>query len=107
MLSDQPAVHRDGLRASDKGFLDRKAYWQLVCWTADHTVGKVTQELPAHLAKCLAKFGIDLSQRADSIQNNRCQAQMLIRAWHQPTLVNVMGNEHAILLTARTSRVGS
>ncbi len=71
VLGDQTEVHRDGLRASDKGFLnlDWTAYWQLVCWTADQTIGKATKELPAHLTKCLVKIGIDLSQWPDLIQN--------------------------------------
>ncbi len=101
VLGGQPEVHTDGLRASDKGFLNLEwqDYWQLVCWTAAQTIGKATVELPAHLTKCLAKIGVDLSQWSDLMQNFRqyfggancigtsasmaADAQRVGRRWHR------------------------
>lgn len=67
VLANNPQPHTDGLRASDKGFLslDLAQYWELLRWTAQQTVAGASKDVPEHLAKCLAKMGIELSMWVD------------------------------------------
>lgn len=64
VLSSDPQVHTDGLRASDKGFLNLEwaEYWQLLCWTARQGTATVVDQMPEALAKCLEKLGINVSK---------------------------------------------
>ncbi|TWU42432.1 transposase [Novipirellula artificiosorum] len=68
-LSSEPQVHTDGVRSSDKGFLNVawKEYWELLRWTAKQSTKCVESVLPQSLAKTLAALGIDASMWRDLI----------------------------------------
>ncbi len=71
ILSDEPQVHGDGFRASDKGFLqlDWKDYWELLRWTARQVVDGMVAKVPPHLATLLASLGIDASMWRELVWN--------------------------------------
>ncbi len=74
VLSHEPQVHSDGLRASDKGFLqlDWASYHALLRWTAAQGMTENTTEpLPPRLAKLLASQGIDASMWREWVWNFR------------------------------------
>ncbi|HBJ33689.1 MAG TPA: hypothetical protein DDZ51_02780 [Planctomycetaceae bacterium] len=61
ILSLDPQVHGDGLRASDRGFLQIKwgDYLALLNWTAKQAIDGVVATVPADLATVLMSLGID------------------------------------------------
>ncbi len=69
VLAHEPQLHRDGLRASDKGFLqlDWKQYLILLRWTAQQAVDGMAGKLPRKLAELLASLGIDASMWRDLV----------------------------------------
>jgi REP element-mobilizing transposase RayT len=69
ILSHQPEVHRDGLRASDKGFLQVNwdDYLALLRWTANQGIDGVVVVVPAKLATLLASLGMDASMWRDMV----------------------------------------
>ncbi len=71
ILSLEPQVHADGLRASDKGFLqlDWKDYLSLLRWTAKQAADAVVSKLPPELASLLTSLGIDASMWRDLVWN--------------------------------------
>ena len=70
-LADQPQVHTDGLRSSDKGFLHLtlSQYKRLLDWTAQRTGAGATavQDIPKAIAKTLADVGIDAAMWRDLV----------------------------------------
>jgi hypothetical protein len=71
ILSLQPQVHADGLRASDKGFLQLnwRDYLSLLRWTAKQAVKGVVSKVPPKLATLLASLGIEASMWRDLVWN--------------------------------------
>lgn len=69
ILSLDPQTHSDGLRASDKGFLnvDWEQYYKLLSWTAQQGMNGVAAEVPADSASLLASLGIDASMWRDMV----------------------------------------
>jgi len=70
-LSDNAQVHRDGLRASDRGFLRLSLadYLRLLRWTAKQSVGDVAAKIPVSLAKTLSELGIEAAMWRDLVWN--------------------------------------
>jgi REP element-mobilizing transposase RayT len=62
-LSLEPEVHSEGLRASDKGFLQLgwRDYLALLRWTAKQAIDGIVAKVPPKLAAQLAALGIDAS----------------------------------------------
>ena len=97
--SNDPQVHREGLRASNKGFLriDWSSYKKLLCWVADNkpTAGTVT--LPKPLSDALIACGVVPEMLSDLVWNfkkyfSRCvggedsmsgDAERIGRRWHR------------------------
>jgi REP element-mobilizing transposase RayT len=71
ILSLEPQVHVDGLRASDKGFLqlDWRGYLSLLRWTAKQAVEGGISKLTPKLATLLTSLGIDFSMWRDLVWN--------------------------------------
>ena len=71
LLSLQPQVHTDGLRASDRGFLPLgwQDYLELLRWTAKQAVDAVAAKMPAGLATLLAAQGIDAAMWSELVWN--------------------------------------
>jgi hypothetical protein len=69
ILSLDAQVHGDGLRASDRGFLQIKweDYLQLLNWTAKQGIDGVVSEVPAKFATVLASLGIDSTMWRDMV----------------------------------------
>ena len=67
VLAQQTQAHRDGLRASDKGFLqvDWESYYALLRWTAKQSMEGIPAKVPSKHASLLASLGIDVSMRRD------------------------------------------
>jgi REP element-mobilizing transposase RayT len=70
-LSSDAELHRDGLRASDKGFLNLSwsDYIALLRWTAQQRVKEAVAAVPAHLLVILSKLGIEGSMWRDLVWN--------------------------------------
>jgi len=70
-LSGDAQVHRDGLRASDRGFLNvpLRDYLRLLRWTAKQSVDGMVSKVPASLAGTLTELGIDASMWRDLVWN--------------------------------------
>ena len=70
-LSSDAQLHRDGLRASDKGFLhvSLRDYLRLLRWTAKQSVDGVSTRVPKSLASILTELGIDASMWRDLVWN--------------------------------------
>jgi hypothetical protein len=70
-LSLDAQVHRDGMRASDKGFLhvSLRAYLRLLRWTASQGVEGMEAKVPAPLASVLKDLGIAASMWRDLVWN--------------------------------------
>ena len=99
--SSDPELHRNGQRASDKGFLNLsiRDYFRLLRWTAKQTVDGMTGKVPKSLAKTLAELGIDASMWRDLVWNwqkyfgksacvghpdsMRSDAEQLGKQWHR------------------------
>ena len=71
ILSTDPEVHREGYRASDKGFLEMNwgDYWMLLRWTAKQTVEGMAAKVPPSVAVFLSSRGIDASMWRDLVWN--------------------------------------
>jgi hypothetical protein len=69
VLSLDPQVHGDGLRASDKGFLQLNwdDYLSLLRWTASQGMNGAVAKVPSKLATLLASLGIDASMWRDLV----------------------------------------
>ena len=70
-LSNNPQPHREGLRASDKGFLHLawREYLELLRWTARQRAGAVAARAPAKLQGLLRRLGIDAGMWRDLVWN--------------------------------------
>jgi hypothetical protein len=70
-LAQDAQPHREGFRASDRGFLSLSSrdYLRLLRWTALQSVGGVAAKVPASLAKVLAELGIDAVMWRDLVWN--------------------------------------
>jgi hypothetical protein len=73
ILSSDPQAHRDGVRASDKGFLNLQwpEYIELLRWTAQQRVAKGVAKMPEKLANVLGKLRIDAGMWRDLVWNYR------------------------------------
>ena len=69
VLSDEAEVHADGLRASDKGFLQLNLadYLSLLRWTAKQGIAGMAAKVPAKLSGLLSSLGIDSSMWRDLV----------------------------------------
>lgn len=69
--ADEPGVHKRGVRASNKGFLDRSVgdYLRLLNWTAKQRETGWGKIIPPHLRDIVARRGIDLSMWRDLVWN--------------------------------------
>ena len=69
VLSLEPQVHREGLRASDKGFLQLAwgDYLSLLRWTAQQAADAVVTKVPGELGSLLASLGIDAAMWRDLV----------------------------------------
>ena len=69
VLSDEAEVHGDGLRASDKGFLQLNwgDYLSLLRWTAIQAFDGLAATVPAKLSGLLSSLGIDASMWRDLV----------------------------------------
>ncbi|MEL6110174.1 MAG: hypothetical protein AAFU85_29525, partial [Planctomycetota bacterium] len=67
--ADEPEVHKQGVRASNKGFLDLSLgdYLRLLKWTAKQRDGGSGKDIPSHLQGIVARLGIDLSMWRDLV----------------------------------------
>ncbi|SMP52051.1 hypothetical protein SAMN06265222_103400, partial [Neorhodopirellula lusitana] len=68
-LSSDAEVNRDGLRASNKGFLhvSIRDYLRLLRWTAKQGVDGIAAKVPESLAGTLSEIGIDASMWRDLV----------------------------------------
>jgi len=69
LLTLDAQVHGDGLRASDRGFLqiDWTDYLKLLTWTAKQSIDQVASQLPEQLATVLTRLGIDSTVWRDMV----------------------------------------
>jgi len=69
VLSSDAQSHRDGLRASDKGFLhvSLREYLRLLRWTAKQSVDGMAAKIPPSLAAIMVELGIDASMWRDLV----------------------------------------
>jgi REP element-mobilizing transposase RayT len=69
ILSLDPQVHGDGLRASDRGFLQIKweDYLQLLNWTAKQGIDGAAANIPPQMAMLLASLGVDSTMWRDMV----------------------------------------
>ncbi|MFN7290178.1 MAG: transposase [Pirellula sp.] len=97
--SSDPQVHRDGLRASNKGFLriDWSSYKKLLSWVAENKPSAGTVALPKPLSDALIACGVVPEMLSDLIWNfkkyfSRCvggsesmssDAERIGRRWHR------------------------
>ena len=97
--SSDPQVHRDGLRASDKGFLriDWSSYKKLLVWVAQNKPSAGRLALPKPLSDALISSGVVPEMLSDLVWNfkkyfSRCvggsesmsgDAQRIGRRWHR------------------------
>ncbi|MCD0461669.1 hypothetical protein [Roseiconus lacunae] len=70
-LASDAEVHTEGVRSSNRGFLnvDWETYWELLRWTARQSVETASTEIPRSLAKSLRKVGIDAPLWRDLVWN--------------------------------------
>jgi hypothetical protein len=71
VLAQEAQAHRDGLRASDKGFLqvNWESYYALLRWTAKQSIDGIVAKVPSKHASLLASLGIDASMWRDFVWN--------------------------------------
>lgn len=69
LLSKDPQSHREGLRASDRGFLDLswRDYWKLLCWTGKQAPRQGVESVPRALGGILSKLGIEAGMWRDLV----------------------------------------
>jgi REP element-mobilizing transposase RayT len=70
-LSSDPKLNREGLRASDRGFLNVNwgEYIELLRWTAQQKLSETAAAVPAALGQTLATLGIEASMWGDLVWN--------------------------------------
>jgi REP element-mobilizing transposase RayT len=70
-LSQDAQVHREGLRASDRGFLSlsMRDYLRLLRWTAGQGVAGLERQVPESLSTLLGELGIDAGKWRDLVWN--------------------------------------
>ena len=70
-LADDPQVHKGGVRASDKGFLNLpwRDYLALLKWTSVQRLTEAVGEVPAKLQAALTSLGIEASMWRDLVWN--------------------------------------
>jgi hypothetical protein len=70
-LADDPQVHKGGVRASDKGFLNLpwREYLALLKWTGAQRMKEAVGEVPAKLQAALTSLGIEASMWRDLVWN--------------------------------------
>jgi hypothetical protein len=70
-LADDPQVHRGGVRASDKGFLNLpwRDYLALLKWTGAQRLKEAAGEVPIKLQAALTSFGIESSLWRELVWN--------------------------------------
>jgi hypothetical protein len=70
-LADDPQVHKSGVRASDKGFLNLpwRDYLALLRWTGTQRLKDAVGEVPAKLHAALTSLGIEASMWRDLVWN--------------------------------------
>jgi hypothetical protein len=99
VLTSDPQVHRDGLRASDKGFLriDWSSYKKLLGWVAENKPSAGTVALPKPLSDALIACGVVPEMLSDLVWNfkkyfSRCvggtesmsgDAERIGKRWHR------------------------
>ena len=97
--SSDPQVHREGLRASNKGFLriDWSSYKKLLCWVAENKPSAGTVPVPKPLSDALIACGVVPEMLSDLVWNfkkyfSRCvggsdsmsgDAERIGRCWHR------------------------
>jgi REP element-mobilizing transposase RayT len=97
--SSDPQVHREGLRASNKGFLriDWSSYKKLLAWVAENKPNTATVVLPKPLSDALIACGVVPEMLSDLVWNfkkyfSRCvggsesmsgDAERIGRRWHR------------------------
>ncbi|MEM9646187.1 MAG: hypothetical protein AAF989_14450, partial [Planctomycetota bacterium] len=69
VLSDDPEAHTDGVRSSDRGFLNLgwPQYKRLLDWTAKQPISKTKPTIPNETASALTRIGIDVSMWRDLV----------------------------------------
>lgn len=70
-LSQDAEVHQQGVRASDKGFLnvDLETYLELLKWTAKQRVAEAVKSVPQRLQTLLSSLGIEANMWRDLVWN--------------------------------------
>ncbi|MCM2373467.1 transposase [Aporhodopirellula aestuarii] len=70
-LSSDAEVNREGVRASDKGFLQVsvREYLRLLRWTAKQSIDGMAAAIPSSLASTLTQLGIDAAMWRDLVWN--------------------------------------
>lgn len=70
-LSADPELHKDGTRASDKGFLNLswRDYLELLRWTGKQSSPSAVKQIPKTQQEVLTKLGIDCSMWRDLVWN--------------------------------------
>ncbi|MEM9366900.1 MAG: hypothetical protein AAGD07_12975 [Planctomycetota bacterium] len=70
-LSADAQPHTEGVRSSDKGFLNIRwqDYWELLRWTAKQSVDAMSSTVPKRLARTLSEIGIDATMWRDLVWN--------------------------------------
>jgi hypothetical protein len=70
-LAGDPQPHTDGLRASDKGFLNVgwREYIELLRWTAKQRISEMAEAVPNSLSQVLGQLGIDATMWRDLVWN--------------------------------------
>ncbi len=70
-LAQDPQVHKEGVRASDKGFLSLawRDYLALLRWTSAQRIKEAVNEVPANLQAALQSLGIEASMWRDLVWN--------------------------------------
>ena len=73
ILGDDPQVHGDGLRASDRGFLNLSLtdYLELLRWTAGQSVAGLVSDVPEALSKTLRSIGIEAGMWRELVWNRQ------------------------------------
>ena len=71
LLADDPQVHKGGVRASDKGFLNLpwRDYLALLKWTSLQRLTEAVGEVPSKLQAALTSLGIEASMWRDLVWN--------------------------------------
>ncbi len=70
-LADDPQVNRNGVRASDKGFLNLewRDYLVLLTWTSKQRVKEAIEKIPDKLQAVLGSLGIEATMWRDLVWN--------------------------------------